>query len=344
MTRSLPPLRERVDPPDRLGLPPADLGLHWRGLQEADVPVLHALFHRIEEHDRTPYRTAVEEAHERYVADWHGEPDNVLGGFDANGTLVAFGAVALSPTDTHTLRVHIEGGVDPERRTHGIGSAVLDWQLGRARQLLAASERADPARLVVHVEDDMPDSVHMLTARGFKPSRYYTELRRDLSSALPDVGLKRPLEIVPWSAELDEQVRLAHNVAFAEHWVSEPQTEDTWTQGRTYFVPEWSFIVLDRTSDRAQVVGYLLSSKYEQDWSSLGWTEGYIDLLGVRPDWRGRGIATALVSQALHAYAETGMQYASLGVDTQEPGAVFGLYSKLKFEPTRGSTMYTIDL
>lgn len=344
MTRSLPPLSERVDPPARLDPPPAELGLQWRGLELADMPALHALFHRIEEHDQTPYRTALEETHERYVAEWHSEPANVLGGFDDGGTLVAFGAVALSPTDTHTLRVHIEGGVDPDRRARGIGSAVLDWELGRARQLLAASDRAVPARLVVHVEDDMPDSVHMLTQRGFRPSRYYTELRRDLSLPVPAVELKRPLDLVPWSAELDEQVRLAHNVAFAEHWVSEPQTEDAWTQGRTYFVPEWSFIVLDRTTDRAQVVGYLLSSRYEQDWPSLGWSEGYIDLLGVRPDWRGRGIATALVTQVLHAYERSSMQYASLGVDTQEPGVVFGLYSKLKFAPTRGSTMYTIDL
>ena len=344
MTSSLPPLRERVDPPARLDPPPAELGLHWRGLELVDLPALHALFHRIEEHDRTPYRTALEETHERYVADWHSEPANVLGGYDEAGTLVAFGAVALSPTDTHTLRVHLEGGVDPVHRHHGVGSAVLDWEIGRARQLLARSDRAVPARLVVHVEDGMPDSVHMLTTRGFQPRRYYTELRRDLAMPLPEVTLKRPLEIVPWSAELDEQVRLAHNVAFAEHWVSEPQTAESWAQGRTYFVPEWSFIVLDRTTDRAQVVGYLLSSKYEQDWSSLGWSEGYIDLLGVRPDWRGRGIATALVSRALHAYAASQMQYASLGVDTQEPGEVFGLYSKLKFEPTRGSTMYTIDL
>ncbi|WP_156250487.1 GNAT family N-acetyltransferase [Pseudactinotalea terrae] len=344
MTSSLPPLRERVDPPARLDPPPAELGLHWRGLELADIPALHVLFHRIEEHDSTPYRTALEETHERYVADWHSEPTNVLGGFDPAGSLVAFAAVALSPTDTHTLRVHIEGGVDPAHRHRGIGTAMLDWELGRARQLLARSDRSVPARLVVHVEEGMPDSVHMLTTRGFQPRRYYTELRRDLALPLPPVVLKRPLEIVPWSAELDEQVRLAHNVAFAEHWVSEPQTAESWAQGRTYFVPEWSFIVLDRTTDRAQVVGYLLSSKYEQDWPSLGWSEGYIDLLGVRPDWRGRGIATALVSQALHAYATSGMQYASLGVDTQEPGEVFGLYSKLEFEPTRGSTMYTIDL
>lgn len=344
MTNPQPPLRARIDAPSRLDPPSADLGLHWRGLQKTDVAVLHELLARIEEHDNPPYRTALDETDERYAVDWHGRPDNVLGGFDADGGLVAYGAVSVAHADTGTLRVYLEGGVDPEHRRRGIGTAVLDWQIGRAKQLLAQSDRAAPARLVVHVEDDMPDSVSMLVRRGFGPTRYYTELRRDLGSALPEVALARPLDLVPWNAELDEQVRLTHNMAFAEHWVSEPQTAETWAQGRTYFVPEWSFIVLDRTTDRAQVVGYLLSSRYEQDWPSLGWSEGYIDLLGVRPAWRGRGIATALVTRAMQAYRDSGMEYASLGVDTEAPGAVFGLYSKLAFEPTRSSTMYTIEL
>lgn len=343
MTSSEPPSRARDTPPHPARTPGANLGLHWRALTADDVAGLHALFGRIEEHDNPPYRTTIEETEERYTVDWQATPANVLGGFDDGGRLVAFGAVSLPPGDVGTLRVYLEGGVDPEHRHHGIGSAVLDWELDRAHQLLAEVGRRAPARFVVHVEDDMPDSVHMLTERGFRPRRYYTELRRDVRKPLPDVSLGRPLDLVAWSSELDEQVRLAHNVAFAEHWVSEPQTAESWAQGRTYSVPEWSFIVLDRTSDRAQVVGYLLSSRYEQDWPSLGWSEGYIDLLGVRPDWRGRGIATALVTRAMHAYAADGMEYASLGVDTEAPGAVFGLYSKLEFEPTRGSTMYTIE-
>lgn len=344
MTSSLPPLRVRADPPVKLDRPSAKLGLRWRQLHREDVPELHALLHRIETHDDPPYRTTLDETDERYSADWQGIWQNVLGGVDGEGTVRAFGAVSLPPGDAGTLRVYLEGGVDPELRRRGIGSAVLDWELGRARQILAGSGRDAPARLVVHVEDDMPESVHMLTERGFKPRRFYTELRRDLARELPEPVLRHPLDLQPWSAELDEQIRMAHNVAFAEHWVSEPQTPDSWVQGRSYFVPEWSFIVLDRTTDRSQVVGYLLSSRYEQDWPSLGWSEGYIDLLGVRPRWRGRGIATALVTRAMRAYRESGMEYASLGVDTAAPGVVFGLYSNLDFEPTRGSTMYTIEL
>lgn len=118
--------------------------MRWQGLEHADVAALHGLFQSIEEHDNPPYRTALDETDERYVVDWHGDSANVLGGFDVDGTLVAYGAVSLAHADTGTLRVYLEGGVAPTHRHRGIGSAVLDWQIGRAKQLLAQSDRGLP--------------------------------------------------------------------------------------------------------------------------------------------------------------------------------------------------------
>ena len=338
------PIAERARAPRVLVLPPAELGLTWRALGLSDVANLHALFIRIESHDDPPYRTTREEAAENFEGDWKDPLNNSLGGFDGEGNLRAYGTVTVQPGDERAVRAFLEGGVDPGRRRQGIGAAVLDWQVARARQRLAASGKDVPGRIVVYVEDGMDDVVAMLTARAFFPRRWYTEMRRDLRKPLPEVKLGNHLDVVPWSRELDDHVRLAHNEAFADHWGSEPHTPETWSDGRTYFAPTWSFLVLDRTSDRAQVAGYLLSGRYEQDWGSLGWSEGCIDILGVRRQWRGQQVATALLVRAMGAYRADGMEYAGLGVDTDNPTGRFGLYGKLRFEPTRGSTMYTIEL
>ncbi|CAM3261978.1 GNAT family N-acetyltransferase [Occultella aeris] len=340
----LAPLAERARAPRLLTLPSAETGLTWRALDVGDVQELHALFARVESHDNPPYRTTLEEAAETFQGDWKDAPNNTLGGFDPAGTLQAYGTVTAQPGDVRSVRAFLEGGVDPDWRRRGIGSAVLRWQVDRSRQVLAASGKDVPGRIVVHVEDGMTDSVRMLTEQGFSPRRWYTEMRRDLNLELPAVKLRSSLDLVPWSAELDDQVRLAHNESFRDHWGSEPHTVETWQEGRTYFAPTWSFLVLDRTSDRAQVAGYLLSGRYEQDWDSLGWTEGYIDILGVRREWRGQRIATALLARAMAAYREDGMEYAGLGIDTDQPTGAFGLYGNLQFEPTRGSTMYTIEV
>ena len=190
--------------------------------------------------------------------------------------------------------------------------------------------------------DGVETAQEMLEAAGFTATRWYTEMRRDLSLEIPQVALSSSrLSVEPWDPALDDAVRRAHNDAFKGQWGAELHTPETWVQGRTYFAPSWSFVALDRTSDRAQVAGYLISGRYEGDWPAQGWTEGYTEILGVRTEWRGMRVATALLTAAMRAYAADGMEYAGLGVDFSEPGGNYGLFGQLGYEPTRGSLLFT---
>ncbi|UFU04812.1 GNAT family N-acetyltransferase [Ruania halotolerans] len=317
------------------------LGLLWRAVEHQDAPTLFALWQQIEEHDDLPYRSTREELDESFVTQWTDLAENSIGGFDAGGRLCAFGLVSVSPGEQGPVRVFLDGGVRPDYRHRGVGSTVLEWQIERARQILADDDHGT-GTIVVHVEEEMSHTADLVRRYGFTEAGYHTEMRRDLSLELPDVSVQRPLSVEPWSAELDEQVRLAHNESSSGQ--APAQSATLWAEGRTYFVPEWSFLVLDRTSDRAQVAGYLLSSRYEQDWATLGWSEGYVDMLGVRAPWRGQRIATTLLVRAMSAFAASGMEFAALGVDHATRQDSLGLFGKLGFEPTRGSTTYTIEL
>lgn len=322
-------------------LPGADLDLTWRALGTADLEELYALLRRIEEHDDPPYRSTREEVDDSALTQWSNLATNSLAGFDAAGKLRAYGVVIDAEGRRAAPRTLLEGGVDPQVRHRGVGSAVLTWQVERAKEMLARAE--EPGRVIVHVEDDMSSTADLVERHGFAPGGFHTEMRRDLSAFdLDEVTLERPLELVPWTADLDDAVRLAHGEAFGTG--AHAPSQERWQEGRTYFVPEWSFLVLDRTSDRAQVAGYLLSSKYEQDWPTLGWSEGYVDILGVRAPWRGRRIATALVTRAMRAFAGSEMEYAALGLDHAAKEENFGLFDKLGFTPTRGSTTYVLQV
>lgn len=339
-----PPLALRAQAPGVLREPPALLGLAWRPLAPGDLDALAALIARIEAHDNPPYRTTRDEAGEHLDGAGTDPRFDTLGGFDHAGELRAYAVVRRSPGDLRTVRAFLEGGVDPLWRRRGVGTALLAWQTARARQVLAASGREVPARIATFVDDGAQGKAEILAAAGFAPRRYYVDMRRDLHEPIPAVHLRDGLVLVTWSPELDDQVRRAHNDAFADHWGSEPHTPETWREGRTCFAPAWSFVVLDRSDDRSPVAGYLLSSRYEQDWPTLGYSEGYIDLLGVRREWRGKRVATALLTQAMRAYAAEGIEYAGLGVDTENPSGAFGIYSALGFEPTHRSTMYSLEL
>lgn len=337
---------ERVSPPAVAALPAPREGLTWRPLTRTDVPALGALVAACESTDDPPYRTTPDELEEALFAGADRAPEmNTLGAFSATGEAVAYARVRVLPGDERIVRAFLGGGVHPDHRRDHLGTQLLDWQVDRARQALAATGKDVPMRIATYVDDGMADHTHLLTRAGFSPLRYYTDMQRDLSLPIPtSTGLDASLTLEPWREELDDQIRQAHNEAFADHWGSEPQTPETWSEGDAHFAPEWSFFVMDRSTDRTRIAGYLMSGRYEQDWEALGHTVGYTDLLGVRRDWRGRRVATALLGAAMRAYAASGMQYAGLGVDTDNPTGAFGLYERLGYTATRGSALYTIEL
>lgn len=190
------------------------------------------------------------------------------------------------------------------------------------------------------VDEDARDHRRLYAAAGFSPVRWYREMRRDLARPLAEPSLEG-IRVVPWEPDLDEAARLAHNEAFADHWGSEPRTPEDWQRKNgPHFVPGWSFVAL---ADDA-VVGYTISSRYPQDWPVVGFTFGYSELLGVRPAWRGRGVATALLARAMAAFRADQMAYAMLGVDTENATGAHGLYERLGYEAFHSEVMYSVEI
>ena len=193
------------------------------------------------------------------------------------------------------------------------------------------------------MEDDERMQGH-LKDMGFEPMRWYREVRRFLGDEIPEVDVDGFITIDPWIPEIDSDVRRAYDQAMAETWKAENITPEDWTAGSAYFAPQWSFVAMDRSGDRARVAGYLRSGRYEQDWEALGWREGYTDVLGVLSDYRHRRIGPALLVAAMRAYAADGMEYAAAGVDTDNPSGAVDLYQSLGYVPTRGTILYALDV
>lgn len=341
-TQPTAPLSERAAAPEHLDLPPAELGLTWRPLRPTDAAELHALAAASETHEELPFRTSAEEIAESFDGSWRDPEHDTLGGWDADGVLRAQGRAEVAPGDERTVRVFLDGTVHPEWRGRGVGRHLLAWQLGRARQLLAASGKELPARIAGFAEDVQADRHRLLRAGGLTPIRYYAEMDRPLDTEPGEVAAPDGVAILPWSERHEEAARLAHNEAFADHWGSEPRTVEQWRSGRAHFVRQWSFLAVQTATDA--VVGYVQCRRYQDDWEAAGHTAGYIDLLGVVRPWRGRRVAVALLTAAMRAFRADGMEYAEIGVDTANPSGAHGLYTSLGFTPRHSSVMYSIEL
>lgn len=317
------------------------LGLTWEQLGEQDVPNLARLVERVEHADNVPFRTAPDELLE-YFTEY--QECQVVGARDEDGELRAYGAVRAGMSTGGPVRAICSGDVDPDIRENGVGTAILNWQLSAGKDLVHRLSGGQGGLVVVHVDDGRDDTRSLLTRMGFTEARAYVQLRRDLSLPIPDVELERNLRVEPWQEHLEDAIRRAHNKAFEGSALTQQHSSESWEADRTFFVPQWSFVVLDRSSDRAQVAGYLMSSKYEQDWPALGWTEGATDLVGVLPPYRGRHVASALLVAAMRAYREAGLQYAGMDVDAADPAGAYDLATKLGFEAIHRSQAFAIEV
>jgi ribosomal protein S18 acetylase RimI-like enzyme len=198
---------------------------------------------------------------------------------------------------------------------------------------------------MVYADEHLADLRRLAQRAGFTEGRWFIDMSRrvDDGAAAPEVPLGDGLRLVPYDPALSEGVRQAHNEAFAEHWGSEPRSREDWERasvGGRCFRPDWSFVVLAG----GEVAGYTLASAYEQEWAAQGYRSGWTDLLGVRPGWRGRRIAPALLAASMRAFAASGMQRADIGVDAENASGALRLYTVLGYEPQRRSVAYVKDV
>jgi ribosomal protein S18 acetylase RimI-like enzyme len=74
------------------------------------------------------------------------------------------------------------------------------------------------------------------------------------------------------------------------------------------------------------------NAAYEQDWEAQGFSEGWTDRLGVRPCWRGRGVASALLLRSMQSFYEAGLDAAGIGIDSERPPLTSGHYQRLGYQ------------
>lgn len=329
-------------------------GLRWRALSGADLDAWIALIGRIEAHDRVEERTRRSDLQTLTRQSWVDLAADTRVAVDADGTFRAAGRNAFRPGATDTVAVTLTGGVDPEWRGRGIGRELLEWQRTRGVQNIADLRASDPraaelpARLGGFVEEQVADRARLYEAAGFEVTRWFLQLR----CPLVDVSEPEPLAIDGLRVErfgdhLAERVRLAHNDAFLDHWGSNPHDEESWRTGvleDDAFRPRQSFAIVDTNDPDESVVAYVINCEYEHDWAAQGFTDGYVDAIGVRRGWRGCGLARHLLALTAKAFFDAGRAYVTLDADAENPSGAVALYESLGYEVVHRAAYYSVDV
>ena len=178
-----------------------------------------------------------------------------------------------------------------------------------------------------------------LEARGYEAIEWSAVLRRPHLDDVPSLPLPDGIELRP-AREVDlRTIVVAHCEAFRGEWdFAEPTEKDysflldnPW-RDETLWQVAW-----DGDEVVGQVKPFIIHTENEQE----GYLRGYAEFISTHADYRNQGIAKALLARALIALRERGMTEAVLGVDTNNPGGAFQLYTGLGFELESYEAVYT---
>lgn len=305
-------------------------GTVWRPARRGDVDAITVMVQAADGVDHPRYLTTRDQILDTIDTSYVDASRDTILGIDLTNSFVAFGSVALLPGQETLVRSVLFGAVHPEWREMTIGRQLLHWQEQRALQQLAQSDKPLPGWILGFIDDEAIPANHLFNRAGFRTARYYFELRRRFDEPIPNVPLPEGFSIANPNPNRREELRLAHNDAFRDHWSSQPTTEEQWERfaRRSVSRPDLSFVV---TAPNGEVAGYILTEVNKDDWPGQGFSSAYIDLVGVTRAWRHRGIAQAMLVEALRAIKAEGLDSAVLDVDSDSLTGALTLYEGVGF-------------
>jgi mycothiol synthase len=322
-------------------------GYIFRFARRDDLPAIHQMLVCVSAADRTTFVDTLGDMLNQFIDPWSDPEKNYLLALTAEGQVAATGRVYINPVPQHERNAFLLGEVHPEHRGLGkydLGDLILTWMEARARQRLQEFPADLPRSLRTACLDYLADRIRLFERHGFSPLRSFYRMRRDLSQPITDEYLPPGLILRTYCPELDRALRDAFNESFSDHWGFEPITYEDWQQFIIHaasFRPELSYLALDGEGSGAQITGFSVNFIREEDNQRQGIAEGIINELGTRHPWRKRGIASALVCESMRAFKAAGLDYAGLGVDTENPTGALGLYERLGFKVIKRSITFS---
>jgi mycothiol synthase len=322
--------------------------VEWRPLDAADAPALRDLHASARVAEGTPDEVKTLSGVRHFFFERPGTDPSVdtLGGFGTGGALLAAGMVWCRPRPTLMGRAVLLGDVHPTVRRRGVGRELLRWQEHRALERFAAELPRSPLprRIDSFAAETDVGRAALLRAAGYDTLRWFTKMQRPLAGgALTGSGslapLPAPIAVVPWSLELDEAIRDAHNDAFRDHFGFEPTPRDGWRHRISqdpHFLAAHSRLAMDGP----RVVGYVLCAASDEETSSDAGPTAWLGIIGVRRGWRRRGVASVLIAAAMDGLREAGYASVLLDVDADSQTGAVGLYERHGFRPLRTEVLY----
>jgi mycothiol synthase len=216
-------------------------------------------------------------------------------------------------------RMHGHLAVHPDRRGSGIGSALARLLEARALERIGEVEDGSvPVTLVGWINGDSQADAAWARSLGYEWTRRFLRMRIDMTDPPSPPEWPDGITVRAFRPGQDERAMYeAQEEAFSDHWGHVTMPFEDWVKriGRHDFEADLWLMALE--GDR--VVATSTNSVIPEN---LGWISG----LGVVRSHRRRGLARAILQQALNDFWRRGQRSVALGVDADSLTGATRLY------------------
>lgn len=267
------------------------------------------------------------------------DPDRDIAIIELDGDVVAYTRASFEDVEGGLRDLVVFTPTSPEHLAEPLVGALIDGN--EAHMLEWAS---GPTRYRAYAAREAPDQpatavAAWLESRGYTATEWSAHLVRPTLDDIPTRALPDPVEVRPVTPEAVRPILEAHFEAFRGEWDFREPTENDFAE----FIddPDLDTSLWKVAWAGDTVVGQVKSYVNADENRQRGYLRGYTEDISTHADWRNRGIAGALLASSLEALRSRGMTEAALGVDTNNPGGAFHLYTSLGFELRSYEAVYT---
>lgn len=295
------------------------MALTIRTLSEADMDALNYLLQTYTQ--QYPPRTSMPA--QFYLSPYFEGGQKVACAFDEKGILVGY-APYLAQGDHAWVEVMALPCLD----RHGeVRSALWAWLVEWARQ-------GGQQRLLFQYYPNEDLAIRFAEQQGARRRYGIFAMHRDLSRAIPALLMPEGFDLRLWRMETEPEQRQyleGRNACFPEA----PTSLEEWQ----YFAssPYW-----EQGINMAAFAGEHLAASVLVYWQP-GSPTGSTEYVFTRSEYRGRGLAQALLAEALGYLKAHGLQHASLEVKAENRAAL-GVYTGLGYEVDGETDVYEVEL
>lgn len=265
------------------------------------------------------------------ASNWFHDPNNndhdtlafLTNADGSEGRIVATTVLGYKPGFPHAqgwMHVH------PDYRLKGLGRALYNETVRQAEEQAASALMFTPSEHATLLID-------FLGRRGYEIERYFWDMQLPANQPVEANTLPEGFTIRTFVHDQDEEL-LTHvrNVTFADHYGSVQRTveEMTYRTKEPHFRAEGVFFAFEG----GQIAGFCLTSMDPRECERRSESVGHIQLLGVMPAYRGRGLGRALLLAGVN-YLRHDVSLVELGVEGKNDTAL-ALYESVGFHRHKG--------